>query len=145
MKAFRSIDRFQTGTDAKNWLMTILRNTRIDQLRAMAGIKAVSLDEMPIEPAAAASGEDADETRWQNPQEVLDRFGDREIIQALQCLSEEDRWTILLVDVEGLDHQEAATILDVPVGTIKSRTHRGRSRLRQALLPVAKDRRYIHE
>lgn len=147
VKAFRSIDRFQNGTDAKRWLMTILRNTRIDRLRAAAGTRAVSLKELPMEPAgeAADGGGGADEPAWENPQEILERFADQDIIRALQGLPEEVRWTLLLVDVEGLNQEEAAAILEVPVGTVKSRAHRGRGMLRRALLPVAKDRRYIHE
>ena len=143
MKAFRSVDHFRPGTDAKKWLMTILRNTRIDRLRAAGGSKALSLDQLVVEPAEGAAPEA--EEPWEKPQDILAGFADRDIIDALQRLTEEDRWTLLLVDVEGLDQQEAAKILDVPVGTIKSRAHRGRKLLRQALLPVAKKRRLIHE
>ena len=57
---------------------------------------------------------------------------------SLAGLPEEIRWTLLLVDVEGMDQNEAADILHVPVGTIKSRAHRGRMMLRDSLLPLAK-------
>jgi len=144
MKAFGAMDQFQPGTDAKKWLMTILRNARIDRLRTSDGAKPISLDQMPLEAAEDSTRTETEDT-WENPQDILDRFSDQDIIHALQHLSEDDRWTLLLVDVEGLDQQEAARILDVPVGTIKSRTHRCRKLLRQALLPVAKDRRFIHE
>ena len=143
-KAFAAADHFQAGTDAKKWLMTILRNARIDRLRTSGGDKPVSLDQLFAEPAQDSKATEAHDT-WEKPQDILDQFADQDIIRALQRLSEEDRWTLLLVDVEGLDHQEAARILDVPVGTIKSRTHRGRKLLRQALLPLAKERRFIHE
>jgi len=144
IKAFGAIDHFQPGTDAKKWLMTILRNARIDRLRASGGAKLVSLDQLLLEPADESNETEAQDV-WQNPQDILDLFADQDIIHALRHLSEDDRWTLLLVDVEGLDQQEAARILDVPVGTIKSRTHRCRKLLRQALLPVAKERRFIHE
>jgi RNA polymerase sigma-70 factor (ECF subfamily) len=67
------------------------------------------------------------------------------MIQALQRLPEEIRWTLLLVDVEGMDHADAAAVLGVPVGTVKSRAHRGRAMLREALLPMARDLRLIPE
>jgi RNA polymerase sigma-70 factor (ECF subfamily) len=141
IKAFKGIKRFAPGSHAKNWLMVILRNCRIDRLRAAGNTaKDLSLDQLPFEPAGATT----DASRWdvrENPQEVLNRFSDQEIIDGLQQLPEEIRWTLLLVDVEGLDQQETADILDVPVGTIKSRAHRGRAMLRQVLLPVAKERR----
>ena len=109
LKAFRSIDRFREGTDARAWLMTILRRTRIDRLRASSSSAGTI------------------------------------VIDALRGLPEEIRWTLLLVDVEGMDHAEAAEILRVPVGTIKSRTHRGRAMLREALLPVARERRMVRD
>lgn len=143
-KAFAAVDQFQPGTDARRWLMTILRNARIDRLRASGGGQPVSLHVLLAEPAHDSTASEADDA-WESPQDILDRFADQDVIRALQNLSEEDRWTLLLVDVEGLDHQEAARILDVPIGTIKSRTHRGRKLLRKALLPLAKERRFIHE
>jgi RNA polymerase sigma-70 factor (ECF subfamily) len=57
----------------------------------------------------------------------------------MQRLPEEIRWTLLLVDVEGLDHAEAARVLEVPLGTIKSRAHRGRRMLREMLAEVNRD------
>ena len=78
-----------------------------------------------------------------NPQAVLQGFGDAQIIEALKQLPEEIRWSLLLVDVEQLDQTEAARVLDVPVGTIKSRLHRGRAMLRAALSPLARQMRLI--
>lgn len=135
LKAYRAIDSFADGTDARAWLMTILRRTRIDRLRASAGTgRSVSLDDLQCEPAS-------DEGEWrqigEDPEEIFQEFSDREVIRALQTLPEEIRWTLLLVDVEGMDHHDAAGVLDVPVGTVKSRAHRGRLMLRRALLPLA--------
>jgi RNA polymerase sigma-70 factor (ECF subfamily) len=147
VKAFKALDSFQEGTDVKAWLMTILRNTRIDHLRRRATRgDEVSLDGLPFEPASAesAGGQDADPA-WDDPQALLQQFSDRHVIQALQRLPEEIRWTLLLVDVEGMDHADAAAVLGVPVGTVKSRAHRGRAMLRDALLPVARELRLIRE
>lgn len=146
IKAFRNLDGFRAGTDMKAWLMTILRNTRIDRLRAAASAKGlVSLDHLPQEPPAPAEQPEPrdEEAVWRDPERMMQSFSDRQVIQAVHRLPEEIRWTLLLVDVEGLDHADAACVLDVPVGTVKSRAHRGRSMLRDALVPVAREMRLI--
>ena len=143
LKAFRFIDRFSPATDAKAWLMTILRNTRIDRLRAAKAAATISLDDLTVEPAQEEAELPA--ISWEQPQEVLNGFSDQQMIDALQAMPEEIRWTLLLVDVEGLEQTEVARILEVPVGTIKSRAHRGRAMLRKVLLPMARDRRLVDE
>jgi RNA polymerase sigma-70 factor (ECF subfamily) len=138
LKAFRSIDQFQPGTDARKWLTAILRNARIDRLRASARQERdVSLDQLELDPPATASDEEPAFEPGDDPQQILTAFSDQEMIDALQRLPEEIRWTLLLVEVEGLTQEDAAGLLDVPVGTIKSRAHRGRAMLRQALAPLA--------
>jgi RNA polymerase sigma-70 factor, ECF subfamily len=146
LKAFKGIDGLRRGTEPKAWLLTILRNTRIDRLRTAAGsAKHVSLEDLPTEPASSESKEHDGDANWRNPEEMLAVFSDAEVIEALQNVSEELRWTLLLVDVEGIDQNEAAEILGVPLGTVKSRVHRGRAALRQVLLPLARDRRLVRE
>jgi RNA polymerase sigma-70 factor (ECF subfamily) len=143
IKAFKAVDSFQEGSDIRAWLSTILRHARIDRLRAAGSNPALSLDELSFEPSQPpAGGVEAD---WQQPEAILQSFSDSQVIDALKTLPEEIRWTLLLVDVEGLDHAQAATILEVPVGTIKSRAHRGRAMLRDALLPAAREMRLIRE
>ena len=144
LKAFKAIESFQTGTNARAWLMTILRNTRVDRLRTAAGsARHVSLNDLAAEPEGPAATQELDPSAWSKPEEMLAAFSDAQVIQALVEISEDLRWTLLLVDVEGMDHQEAAEILGVPVGTVKSRVHRGRAALRQTLLPLARDRRLV--
>jgi RNA polymerase sigma-70 factor, ECF subfamily len=144
LKAFRAMHQFQPGTDARAWLLSILRNTRIDRLRYAANRPEVSFDQMLVEP-----GQAPDEARLRTEAELsdvealLDQFADADVIEALQALPEEIRWTLLLVDVEGLDHARAAGVLQVPVGTVKSRAHRGRSMLREALEARARELRMI--
>lgn len=142
IKAFKAIGGLREGSDVKAWLMTILRNTRIDRLRAGAlSAGNVSLEQVELDPP----GDLAVMQQWQNPQEVLDGFSDQQVIEALQQLPDAIRWTLLLADVEGWDHKDAAALLDVPVGTIKSRVHRGRAMLREALLPVARQMRLVRD
>ncbi len=146
LKAFKAIGNFKAGTNAKAWLLKILRNTRIDRLRTSAGsARHVSLEKLSIDPATPDVVQEADPSAWNKPAEMLAEFADAEVIKALSEISEDLRWTLLLVDVEGVDHQQAAEILEVPVGTVKSRVHRGHAALRLALLPRARDRRLVNE
>lgn len=148
LRAFRGIGGFADGTDAKAWLLTILRRTRIDRLRSPGAApgRAVSLDALEFDPADTPQAEAGDrDAIWEQPETALEAFSDRQVIAALKDLPEEIRLTLLLVEVEGLELREAATILDVPVGTVKSRTHRGRALLRRSLLPVARELRLTQE
>jgi len=134
VKAFKSIEQFDEShpAGAKSWLSAILRNTWIDRMRASGRHgTALSLDSEELDvadshgPAAVAEVDD--------PDAMLEAFGDAELIAALKTLPEEIRWTLLLVDVESLDHSAAAEILGIPEGTVKSRAHRGRAMLREHL------------
>ncbi|QNN21850.1 RNA polymerase sigma factor [Planctomycetales bacterium ZRK34] len=138
IKAMRAIDTLDAEDNARRWLMTILRRTWIDAIRT----RRYGLRERALDPAAEAqlearSTELDDSPAWNDPQAMLERFEDEHMIQALNQLPEAMRWTLLLVDVEGLDHEQAAAVLDVPVGTIKSRAHHARRRLRTILSDLA--------
>ena len=138
LKAFGAIHSLRDGTSGKAWLLAILRNTHIDHLRA-APPRTISLDQPGLEPAAGVR--DLESQAGQDYHDcvaVLERFSDAHVITALRSLPKEICWTLLLADVEGLDHREAAKVLGVPVGTVKSRVHRGRLMLRDRLLPAAR-------
>lgn len=148
IKAMRHIDSFKDGTDAKAWLMTILRRTHIDAIRASARRPAtLSLNggEQVIDTPASSQTRTDDQAAIEDPQSLLDRFDDEQIIEAIRGLAEDIRWTLLLVDVEQLDQASAAKVLGVPVGTIKSRVHRGRQAMRERLLDTAFARGWISE
>lgn len=146
LRAFRFIDRFQEGTDGKAWILAILRNARVDLLRKSGReIPQLSLDAMDLDVAATSSPAVVNEGRMGSAEAILEAFGDEEVIHALQALPEEIRWTLLLVDVEGMDHKDASAVLDVPVGTVKSRAHRGRAMLKTILMPLAVDRGLVEE
>ena len=146
LKAFRALDSFEPGTDIRAWLFSILRNARVDRIRSSASHASLSLDELAVEPAGPPVQEQLDrQTVEEEPEVVLATFTDEEVIRALADLPEEIRWTLLLVDVEGMSQQEAAAVLQVPVGTVKSRAHRGRMMLREVLLPVARQSRIVKD
>ena len=148
IKAMRHIDSFKDGTDAKAWLMTILRRTHIDAVRASARQPTtLSLNdgERAIDLPAPSHASNDDHLVVDNPQSLLERFDDEQMIEAIKGLTEDMRWALLLVDVEQLDQASAAEVLGVPVGTIKSRVHRGRQALRERLLNTAYARGWISE
>ena len=136
-KALERFDSFEPGSHCRAWLLRILRNTRIDELRHWKVIGAtVSMED--CEPVTA-DPPPAAETAWTNAQDVLNNFPDDEVRRALGELPDDQRLTLFLVDVEGLSQDEAAEVLDVPAGTVKSRTSRARETLRQKLIAYARD------
>lgn len=142
LKAFRRIDRLREQDRAQPWLRTILRNTHIDHARILRKPE-VSLEELEFDPPAAEGdaqwrGADA---RLADPDLIIDQFADEDVIRAVRGLPRDIRWTLLLVDVQGISDAEAAEALRIPVGTVKSRLHRGRNMLRVALRPVAEEMR----
>ena len=138
VKAFKSISQFDTSSSPRAWLSAILRNAWIDRLRATGRHAAdVSLnpDTHDLEDTSPATAT----LDPANPAALLEQFSDSDLITALKTLPEEIRWTLLLVEVEGLDHADAAHILGIPAGTVKSRAHRGRQMLRDRLLQKQPD------
>ncbi len=146
MRAMRGLAGFRDGTDIRAWLLTILRRTHVDLHRREKRHRgAVPLDEA-LAPAAPPAEEDPagmHDEQWPSPRTLLERFGDAEVIAALKALPEAIRWTLLLVDVEQLEHAQAAAVLGVAVGTIKSRAHRGRAMLRDRLYDLAVGRGWV--
>ena len=142
LKAYRAFNSFQEGTNLKAWLYKILTNTFINSYRA----KKRRPDETDLDDVedlylyrrlggleAAAAGRSAEE-------EVLDHFTDDDVKAALEALPEQFRMAVLLADVEGFSYKEIADILDVPIGTVMSRLHRGRKALQKALLDFGIER-----
>ena len=139
LKAFRAIDQFAIDSNPQSWLMTILRNTRIDKLRSAANREpTVSLESAEIDIADESSDNSRSEEELRHTAQLIEGFSDQTMITALKTLPEDIRWTLLLADVEQLDYVQASQILGVPVGTVKSRVHRGRQMLKSALLKGTK-------
>ena len=119
LRAYRGFDRYQAGTNIRAWLFTILHRARTDAFRR-AGRSPQTVEMIGEGPAVPA------------PQEAL-ASGAEEIERALAALPEVFRLAVVLRDVEDLSYDEIAGVLDVPVGTVMSRIHRGRVLLRVAL------------
>jgi RNA polymerase sigma-70 factor (ECF subfamily) len=121
LRAYRAIDRFQPGTSARAWLLTILQRVRTDAFRRrQRRPQTVELtDEAPQVAVAPAQNALAS--------------GYEELERALSGLPETFRTAVVLRDVQDLSYAEIAEALGVPVGTVMSRIHRGRALLRAAL------------
>ena len=139
LKAMERFGSFKEGTHCKAWLLRILRNTWYDQLRHRGIVgPTADADELPLE-----APDEAEETHWSDPEDLLQNFSDEQIIRALGELPEEQRLTLYLVEVESMSHEEAAEVLDVAVGTVKSRSSRAREALRGRLSAHARDLGYL--
>ncbi len=129
IKAFRALDSFQGG-NFKSWLMRIVSNTAYDLLRARKRRATDSLEDLPMEQEYITHLTD----RAESPHERAERRELAELLEeAIDSLPEDQRLVLLLSDVEGYSYDEIAEILEIPVGTVKSRLSRGRSKVRDYL------------
>lgn len=137
-KAYRAWDKFKPGTNCRAWLVTILRNTFINQYRK----ESKRPSRVQFDAVESSSVFEAVQDR--DPEGTFFRFiVDDEVNEAIQELPEEFRTPVVLSDVEGMSYAEIAEILDVPVGTVKSRLFRGRRRLQRRLYEYALEMGYI--
>lgn len=138
LRAFRSWDRYTLGTNAKGWLLTILRHLFINEYRRKSR-HPETVDVDTIEPFALFQ-----EVQEEDPQGAFfDKIVDDEVLRAVDQLPEAFREAVTLSDVEGLSYEEVAKVLDVPVGTVKSRLYRGRRLLQAKLYDYAVGMGYI--
>ena len=138
LKAYRSWDQYQQGTNAKAWLLTILRHAFINEYRRrIRHPETVDVD--AIEPFAVFS-----DVQDEDPQGAFfDKIVDDQVLKAIDQLPVVFRETLVLSDVEGMSYQEIADILKVPVGTVKSRLFRARHLLQAKLYDYAVEMGYI--
>jgi RNA polymerase sigma-70 factor (ECF subfamily) len=142
LKAYRAFDRFEQGTNLKAWLYRILTNTFINTYRA----RKRRPDEQELEEVEdfylyrRLGGLEAANIGRSAEDDVLDWLTDDEVKAALESLPEQFRMAVLLADVEGFSYKEIADILEIPIGTVMSRLHRGRRGLQKRLYQFAVDR-----
>jgi RNA polymerase sigma-70 factor, ECF subfamily len=141
LKAYRAYDTFTAGTNLRAWLYRIVTNTYINRYRSAQRrpdeVGSEDLEDFYLykrigdadTPSSARSAE----------QTVLDSLVHDDVVAAIEGLDERFRQPVLLADVEGFAYKEIAEIMDVPIGTVMSRLHRGRKQLQQRLWDVARD------
>ena len=147
LRAYRGFGGFREGTNLRAWLHRIQTNAYINRYRA----KQRRPDETDIDdvadlylykrlggPELAAAGRSAED-------ELLDWISEAEVKDAVEALPEHYRMAVLLADVEGFAYKEIAEILDVPIGTVMSRIHRGRKALQERLYEFGRQRGLLPE
>ncbi len=140
MKAFRFINSFQKGTNSKAWLFRILKNSFINDFRKKSKQPA-KVDYQEVENYYNSDDIDESKTVDLRVETLKDMMGD-EVTIALNSLAIDFRTVIILCDLEGFTYEEMAKILDIPIGTIRSRLHRARNLLKQRLSSYAKSMGY---
>ena len=142
LRGFRSFHTFEEGTNLRAWLFRILTNAYINRYRAkqrrpqesdLGEIEDLYLYRRLGSMETAAASMSAEE-------QFLDVFTDDEVKHALEDLSENFRLPVLLADVEGFAYKEIAEMLEIPIGTVMSRLHRGRKAMQRALYEYAEAR-----
>ncbi len=137
LRAYRGFGGFEEGTNLRAWLYRILTNTFINSYRAkqrrpdesdLADVEDLYLYRRLGGLETSQRGRSAED-------ELMDLVTDSAVKEAIEALPEQFRLAVLLADVEGFSYKEIASILDIKIGTVMSRLHRGRRRLQHALWP----------
>jgi RNA polymerase sigma-70 factor, ECF subfamily len=146
LKAYRGFGGFEEGTNLKAWLFRILTNTYINRYRQQQRRPDESTDVDDIEDFylyRRLGGVEQSKLSQSAEDQLFELFTDDEVKAALESLPETFRMAVLLADVEGFAYKEIAEILDIPIGTVMSRLHRGRKALQKALYDFAVERGLI--
>ncbi|HLW20227.1 MAG TPA: sigma-70 family RNA polymerase sigma factor [Cyclobacteriaceae bacterium] len=143
LKAFRFINSFEKGTNAKAWLFRILKNSFINEYRKKSK-QPTKVDYQEVETYYNSESVDYSITSDLRVDAVKDLIGD-EISNALNSLAVDFRTVIILCDLEGFTYEEMAKILDIPIGTVRSRLHRARNLLKEKLRSYAQNMGYNTE
>lgn len=140
LKAFRFINSFERGTNAKAWLFKIMKNSFINDFRKK-NKQPSKVDYQEVENIYNSEGTDENITVDLRTETMQDKIGD-EVTNAINSLGTDFRMVIILCDLEGFTYEEMAKILDIPVGTVRSRLHRARNILKEKLHNYAQSMGY---
>lgn len=143
VKAFRFFDSYEMGTNSKAWIFQILKNSFINNYRKQSKQPhRVDYDEV----SSFYESIRAERTDTSDLEDLMYReMVDDHVSAALEDLPEDFRTVVLLCDIEEFTYEEAAIMLDVPIGTIRSRLHRGRNLLKTQLLEYAEKRGFVND
>ncbi len=141
LKAFRFWDKFEQGTNLRAWMFRIMKNTYINLYRK----ESKEPDKVDYEEIEGYYNLVRDQSSDDNDlqQKMFGQLLDDDVSKALEKLPEEFRTVVILCDIEGLAYEEIAEFLQIPVGTVRSRLHRGRKLLYTRLYDYAKGRGFI--
>ena len=150
LKAFKAFAQYERGTYFKAWVFRILKNTFISDYRRQKNYKEVSApggddDFSFFDWANQQAGQDKETYRSISEidqEEFTENFED-EVAHALESLSDDFREVIFLCDVQEFSYQEISEILELPIGTVRSRLNRARSQLQKKLADYAKEKGFF--
>ena len=147
LKAYRAYHTFEAGTNLKAWLYRILTNTYINKYRKESRrpseVDLGSVEDLYL--YRRIGSEQSAEAARTTEDRFLDGLVESDIKAAVEDLPENFRLPVLLADLEGLSYKQMAEILDIPIGTVMSRLHRGRKAMQKALWTYAQHRGLIPE
>jgi RNA polymerase sigma-70 factor (ECF subfamily) len=140
LKAYRFWDKYEQGTNIRAWLFRILKNSYINRYRRESKAPdTVDYDEIQnFYDSIRRDGGDTADTQ----ESVFTNLLDDDVASAVADLPEDFRTVVILCDIEGLTYEEIAEFVDIPLGTVRSRLHRGRNLLRARLTEYARKRGY---
>lgn len=146
-KAWRAFDSYQQGTNLRAWLFRIMTNTFINKYNSkMRKPSETELDEVEELFLFKRLGAfDQSKLSRSAEDQMLEMFTDDEVKNAIEELPEAFRIPLLMSDVEGFSYKEIAEILEIPIGTVMSRLHRGRKAMQKMLYEYAKERGLVDE
>lgn len=141
MKAFRFWDKYEKGTNIRAWLFRIMKNSYINRYRK----ETKEPETVDYEEIAnfynTIRGHYTDQNDLQ--EKIFGGLLEDEIARAIESLPEDFRTVVILSDIEGMSYEEIAEFVDCPMGTVRSRLHRGRKMLQVKLFDYAKKYGYI--
>ncbi|MGA2623103.1 MAG: sigma-70 family RNA polymerase sigma factor [Bacteroidota bacterium] len=141
LKAYRFWDKYEKGTNIRAWLFRIMKNSYINRYRKETR-EPDTVDYNDIQNFYnIIRAESADPNDLQ--EKIFGGLLDDDVARALETLPEDFRTVVILCDIEGLTYEEIAEFIDCPIGTVRSRLHRGRKMLRTTLFEYAKKRGYV--
>ena len=144
LQAFRAWSTYQLGTNCRAWLFTICRNRFLRNQERRGRRPEIAESEIDADVEAMAVTAVFSEVEMADPErDFFSSFVDEEVLKAVDSLPEPFREVVVLSDVEGLSYPELGQVLEVPLGTVKSRLFRGRRLLQQALYRYALEMGYL--
>lgn len=134
LKAFRSWDQFDRGTNCRSWLFTICRRTHLHGQEKASTRYEIAETDVTAGDRTGSSFMDQHALTSRTPEQFFDAVIDDELIEAVDRIPEDYREVLILSDLGDLTYPEISEVLDIPVGTVKSRLFRARRRVRDLLL-----------
>ncbi len=141
LKAYRFIAKYEQGTNAKAWLFRILKNSFINNYRKNSRTPQ-QVEYTEVEDYVELMKSDYAPTTDLR-KDIFDNVLGDDVMRAMESLNEEFRTIIILSDIEGMTYEEIAEILDIPLGTVRSRLHRARKVMQEKLYSFAVTHSYI--